>query len=166
MSLAAEIAQRHKRFHAEIARKAAVVKQREAIVLELPKAIPGRQKKLQHVEFPTEYFWTNMWFYDLVFQSEKRPLTIALIQEVICDHFKVRLSDLVSSRRTADIVLPRQIGYYLSKKLTPRSYPEIGRRFGGRDHTSILWGAKQIAARMERDSELAAQVKILEAHLQ
>lgn len=66
------------------------------------------------------------------------------IQRLICLSFNVELDDLISEQRTRNVVLPRQIAMYLCRKLTQHSFPEIGRRFGGRDHTTVLHSVSKI----------------------
>ena len=73
---------------------------------------------------------------DLLRNKEPKRVRIEDIQRIVSKHFNVSRADLLSSRRTRAIVRPRQIAMYLAKILTPRSLPEIGRRFGGRDHTT------------------------------
>lgn len=72
------------------------------------------------------------------------PAMIKRIQHIVADHFGVPVIDMVSQRRTASVVRPRQIAMYLSRLLTLRSLPEIGRRFGGRDHTTVMHGVRKI----------------------
>jgi hypothetical protein len=79
------------------------------------------------------------------------------IQWAVADYFKIDATDLLSQRRTLKIVRPRQIAYYLCKKLTIKSLPEIGRRFG-RDHTSILHGVRLIAINRTVDEQLNADI--------
>lgn len=69
---------------------------------------------------------------------------IEQIQAAVCQHYKVSVKDLISSQRTASIVRPRQVAMYLCRELTLRSLPEIGRKFGSRDHTTVLHGARKI----------------------
>ena len=83
------------------------------------------------------------------------------IQRVVARHFNVSKADLLSSRRTRTIVRPRQIAMYLAKVLTPRSLPEIGRRFGGRDHTTVLHAVRKIESLMADDRLLAEEVELL-----
>jgi chromosomal replication initiator protein len=83
------------------------------------------------------------------------------IMKVIGRHFNVAKSDLLSPRRARNIVMPRQIGMYLSKKLTSRSLPEIGRRFGGRDHSTVLHAVRKIDDRIRTDEKLAKEVALL-----
>jgi hypothetical protein len=78
---------------------------------------------------------------------------VSEIQEVVCATFGVQLVDLTSARRTANLVKPRQVGMYLAKTMTGKSLPEIGRRFGGRDHTTVLHAVRKIAAKVEFNEE-------------
>jgi chromosomal replication initiator protein len=73
---------------------------------------------------------------------------------------------LLSSRRTANVVRPRQIAMYLAKTLTLRSLPEIGRRFGGRDHTTVLHAVRKIESLIGTDNGLAAEIEVLKSQLQ
>ncbi len=83
------------------------------------------------------------------------------IMKVIGRHFNVAKSDLLSPRRARNVVVPRQIGMYLSKKLTSRSLPEIGRRFGGRDHSTVLHAVRKIDGQIRTDEKLAKEVALL-----
>ena len=74
--------------------------------------------------------------------------------------------DLLSSRRTANVVRPRQVAMYLAKTLTLRSLPEIGRRFGGRDHTTVLHAVRKIENLVGADSSLAEEIESLKRQLQ
>ena len=99
---------------------------------------------------------------DLIGQREPRRVRIEDIQKVVSRHFNVSKSDLLSSRRTRTIVRPRQIAMYLSKVMTPRSLPEIGRRFGGRDHTTVLHAVRKIEELTNADRSLGDEVELLE----
>lgn len=83
------------------------------------------------------------------------------IQRVVAEHFNVKVADILSARRTANVVRPRQIAMYLTKVLTLRSLPEIGRRFGNRDHTTVLHAVHKIGGQVERDPETAALIETL-----
>lgn len=98
---------------------------------------------------------------DLVGAREPRRVKIEDIQKVVAVHFNVSKADLLSSRRTRTIVRPRQIAMYLSKTLTPRSLPEIGRRFGGRDHTTVLHAVRKVEELMRDDRGLADEIELL-----
>ena len=82
------------------------------------------------------------------------------------EHFNIRLGDLIGPRRLRALARPRQVAMYLSKQLTSRSLPEIGRRFGGRDHTTIMHGVKKIEELMAQDSQLADDIELLRRALE
>jgi len=98
---------------------------------------------------------------DLVGAREPRRVRIEDIQRVVARHYNVSKADLLSSRRTRTIVRPRQIAMYLAKVLTPRSLPEIGRRFGGRDHTTVLHAVRKIEGMIEADKALGEEIELL-----
>ena len=97
----------------------------------------------------------------LVQSSEQKKVRIEDIQKVVARHYNVSKNDLLSNRRTRVIVRPRQIAMYLSKMLTPRSLPEIGRRFGGRDHTTVLHAVRKIEGMIKEDTKLAHEIELL-----
>jgi len=103
---------------------------------------------------------------DLVRAREIRRIRIEDIQRVAAKHYNVTREDLVSARRTRTIVRPRQIAMYLAKMLTPRSLPEIGRHFGGRDHTTVLHAVRKIEELLKTDSALAAEIELLKRMLE
>ncbi len=80
--------------------------------------------------------------------------------------YNVSRADLLSSRRTANVVRPRQVAMYLAKVLTLRSLPEIGRRFGGRDHTTVLHAVRKIENLAGNDSAFAEEIEALKRQLQ
>jgi chromosomal replication initiator protein len=117
-----------------------------------------------------------MWFFDLVFETERmlpvilgptipRKVRIDEIQRACADHYDIKISDMVSARRTADLTMPRQVGYYLSKELTAHSMPAIGRRFGGRDHTTVLYGVRKITELRKTEPNLNAELQAIAASL-
>lgn len=91
----------------------------------------------------------------------ERP-TVRFIQRVVARHYSWGLDDILCGIRSKDVVRPRQIAMYLARKLTVLSYPELGRRFGGRDPTTILHGARKIASRMREDMVFKAEVHEVE----
>jgi chromosomal replication initiator protein len=97
----------------------------------------------------------------LVAAGEPRRVRIEDIQRVVAKHYNVSRQELVSNRRTRVIVKPRQIAMYLSKTLTPRSFPEIGRRFGGRDHTTVLHAVRKIEDLISGDTKLSHEIELL-----
>ncbi|MCA0400113.1 MAG: chromosomal replication initiator protein DnaA [Proteobacteria bacterium] len=103
---------------------------------------------------------------DLVRHREPRRVKIEDIQRLVANHYNVSRADILSSRRTATVVRPRQIAMYLAKFLTLRSLPEIGRRFGGRDHTTVLHAVRKIEGMVTTDQELAGEIDHLKRMLQ
>lgn len=90
---------------------------------------------------------------------------IERIKSAVASHFNVTRIDLVSERRTVSVVLPRQIAMYLAKTMTGRSLPEIGRRFGGRDHTTVLHSVRKVDALEKRDPAVAAALVTIKASM-
>ena len=103
---------------------------------------------------------------DLIRPQEPKRVKIEDIQRVVARQYNVSRSDLLSSRRTANVVRPRQVAMYLAKTLTLRSLPEIGRRFGGRDHTTVLHAVRKIEGLVGSDMALAEEIEILKRQLQ
>ena len=103
---------------------------------------------------------------DLLKQREARRVRIEDIQRVVARHYSIPKTDLVSARRTQAIVRPRQIAMYLAKVLTPRSLPEIGRRFGGRDHTTVLHAVRKIDELAKTDTRLADDIELLKRQIE
>jgi chromosomal replication initiator protein len=103
---------------------------------------------------------------DLVRTREPRRVKIEDIQKLVATRYNVSRADILSERRTAAVVKPRQIAMYLSKALTPRSLPEIGRRFGGRDHTTVLHAVRKIEKAIAEDRLLHDEVDLLKRMLQ
>jgi chromosomal replication initiator protein len=97
----------------------------------------------------------------LVGTGEPKRVRIEDIQRIVARHYNVSRQELVSNRRTRVVVKPRQIAMYLSKTLTPRSFPEIGRRFGGRDHTTVLHAVRKIEDLISGDTKLSHEVELL-----
>jgi chromosomal replication initiator protein len=103
---------------------------------------------------------------DLLKGRETRRLKIEDIQRVICQHYNISKSDLLSARRTKAIVRPRQVAMHLCKVLTLRSLPEIGRRFGNRDHTTVLHAVRKVDALIQEDKQIAEDVETLKRILE
>jgi chromosomal replication initiator protein len=103
---------------------------------------------------------------DLVRPQDPKRVKIEDIQRAVARQYNVSRSDLLSSRRTANVVRPRQIAMYLAKTLTLRSLPEIGRRFGGRDHTTVLHAVRKIENLVGNDTTLAEEIDLLKRLLQ
>ena len=103
---------------------------------------------------------------DLIRPQEPKRIKIEDIQRIVARQYNVSRADLLSSRRTANVVRPRQVAMYLAKTLTLRSLPEIGRRFGGRDHTTVLHAVRKIEGLVGNDAMLADEIEILKRQLQ
>jgi chromosomal replication initiator protein len=103
---------------------------------------------------------------DLVRPQEPKRIKIEEIQRIVARQYNVSRGDLLSSRRTANVVRPRQVAMYLAKTLTLRSLPEIGRRFGGRDHTTVLHAVRKIENLVHNDAALAEEIELLKRQLQ
>jgi chromosomal replication initiator protein len=102
---------------------------------------------------------------DLIRSREPKRLKIEDIQKLVATRYNVSRADILSERRTAAVVRPRQIAMFLSKTLTPRSLPEIGRRFGGRDHTTVLHAVRKIEKAVGEDRGLNEEVELLKRML-
>ena len=99
-------------------------------------------------------------------RSNDRRITIEDIQKRVAEHYNIRLSEMHSARRARVVARPRQVAMFLAKQLTSRSLPEIGRKFGGRDHTTVMHAVKRINELRESDSNLAEDVDLLRRMLE
>jgi len=99
-------------------------------------------------------------------RSSERKVSIEDIKRKVCDHYNLRLSDITSARRARAVARPRQVAMYLSKTLTAKSLPEIGRGFGGRDHTTVIHAVKKIEELRAADSHLAEDIELLRRMLE
>ncbi|HIP23502.1 MAG TPA: chromosomal replication initiator protein DnaA [Rhodobacteraceae bacterium] len=102
---------------------------------------------------------------DLLRQSD-RKVTIDEIQRKVAEHYNLRISDLLSPRRARAVARPRQVAMFLSKSLTAKSLPEIGRKFGGRDHTTVIHAVKRVEEMKLTDSQIADDVELLRRMLE
>lgn len=102
---------------------------------------------------------------DLLRCNERR-ITIDEIQKKVAEHFNIRVSDMHSARRARQVARPRQVAMYLAKQLTPRSLPEIGRKFGGRDHTTVIHAVRKIEELSAYDPTFKEDVELLRRLLQ
>jgi chromosomal replication initiator protein len=103
--------------------------------------------------------------HDLLRANDRR-VTIDEIQKRVAEHFNIRLADMHSARRARAVARPRQVAMYLCKQLTPRSLPEIGRKFGGRDHTTVMHAVRKVEELMTSDGALAEDVELLRRMLE
>ncbi len=103
--------------------------------------------------------------HDLLRASDRR-ITIEEIQKRVAEHFNIRVADMHSARRSRAVARPRQVAMYLSKQLTSRSLPEIGRKFGGRDHTTVMHAVKKVEELRTSDNSFAEDVDLLRRMLE
>ena len=101
-----------------------------------------------------------------ILRISERKVTIEEIIRKVADHYNLRMSDMISARRSRTISRPRQLAMFLSKNLTSKSLPEIGRRFGGRDHTTVIHAVKKIEELKNKDLQIAEEVEILRRMLE
>ena len=99
-------------------------------------------------------------------RDSSRKITIDEIQKKVVEHYNIKLSDMHSPRRSRSVARPRQVAMYLAKSITTRSLPEIGRKFGGRDHTTVIHAIKTIEEIMVNDPNLAEDIELLTRILQ
>ncbi len=98
---------------------------------------------------------------DLLRSGPEKRVTIDEIQRRVAEHYGIRLSDMTSARRARAVARPRQVAMYLAKQLTPRSLPEIGKKFGGRDHTTVMHAVRRIEELKSADPVMADDVELL-----
>ena len=101
-----------------------------------------------------------------VLRANDRKVTIEEIQKRVAEHFNIRLSEMYSSRRARAVARPRQIAMYLAKQLTARSLPEIGRKFGGRDHTTVMHAVRKVEELKSTDNGFSEDVELLRRMLE
>ena len=96
-----------------------------------------------------------------ILKSSDRKITVEEIQRKVSEHYNIRLSDMIGPKRVRVLARPRQMAMYLAKHMTSRSLPEIGRRFGGRDHTTVMHGVRKIEELKAKDSQIADDLELL-----
>ena len=101
-----------------------------------------------------------------ILKAHDRRVTIEEIQKRVAEHYNIRLTDMSSARRARAVARPRQVAMFLAKQLTSRSLPEIGRKFGNRDHTTVMHAVSRIGELMERDAGFAEDVELLRRMLE
>lgn len=101
-----------------------------------------------------------------VLRASDRKITVEEIQRKVAEHFNIRLSDMIGPKRVRSFARPRQVAMYLCKQMTTRSLPEIGRRFGGRDHTTVMHGVRKIEELKIKDHQMAEDLELLRRALE
>jgi chromosomal replication initiator protein len=122
-------------------------------------AYSAMQSRPIDLEFVTEVLASTL-------RANQRRISIDEIQTRVSEHFRIRKAEMTSARRSREVARPRQVAMYLSKQLTPRSLPEIGRRFGGRDHTTVIHAVRQIEKLRAQDPELDSDIRLLTRQLE
>jgi chromosomal replication initiator protein len=98
-------------------------------------------------------------------RSAQREITVESIQKTICDYYNIKMGDLKAKRRTKNIAFPRQVAMYLCRKYTETSFPTIGDKFGGRDHSTVIHASKTIEKKIKEDPYMQTTIEKLERHL-
>ena len=101
-----------------------------------------------------------------ILRATDRKVTVEEIQRKVAEHYNIRMSDMVGPKRQRSIARPRQVAMWLAKRLTTRSLPDIGRRFGGRDHTTVMHGVRKIDELRESDPQIAEDLELLKRALE
>ena len=101
-----------------------------------------------------------------VLRASERKVSVEEIQRKVSDHYNIRLSDMIGPKRLRSYARPRQVAMYLCKHMTSRSLPEIGRRFGGRDHTTVMHGVRRIEELKQTDGQIAEDLELLRRALE
>jgi chromosomal replication initiator protein len=101
-----------------------------------------------------------------ILRASERKITVEEIQRKVSEHYNIRLSDMIGPKRLRTYARPRQIAMYLAKQMTSRSLPEIGRRFGGRDHTTVMHGVKRVEELKVQDGQIAEDLEMLRRALE
>jgi chromosomal replication initiator protein len=122
-------------------------------------AYAAMQNRPIDLDFVTEVLASTL-------RANQRRISIDEIQTRVSEHFRIRKAEMTSARRSREVARPRQVAMYLSKQLTPRSLPEIGRRFGGRDHTTVIHAVRQIEKLRAQDPELDSDIRLLTRQLE
>lgn len=140
----------------------------------VPKMVVLSDPVITHIELISEWAekqiqkYKPVWFgiVSEIEPAEKPKPRMEDIQRATAKYYGIYKSDLLSARRTANIVLPRQVAMFIAKALTLKSLPEIGRRFGDRDHTTVLHAVRKIERLKSTDEKLAAEIEAIKATLE
>lgn len=130
-----------------------------------PKPVPAPARPKYPKTFEDERAWAIAICGFEVPSPTTPAISVERIQQAVAEHFGIKRSDILAARRTRSVAWPRQVAMYLAKKLTLKSLPEIGRRFSGRDHTSILHGIRKVERLASSNPALKAEVSELAKQL-
>ncbi len=96
-----------------------------------------------------------------IIEDDERPITIDIIQKIVCEYFNIKLSDIKAKKRTKEVALPRQIAMCLCKQLTNLSLSDIGKNFGGKDHATVIYACKQVEEKRAKDESFNKMIETL-----
>ncbi len=160
-----------KQRHAAAAAEDPAISIPEDILAHIAQAVTGSGRELegafnqvlfrQSFEPEMSVAWVDELLGSMYRTGEPKRVRIEDIQRIVARHYNVSKTELLSNRRTRTIVKPRQVAMYLAKVMTPRSLPEIGRRFGGRDHTTVLHAVRKIEGLSGSDGTMAQELELL-----
>ena len=100
-----------------------------------------------------------------ILKDTDKPVTVEDIQKVVCEHFGIRMSDIKSKRRSKSLVLPRQVAMYLSRHLCKVSLADIGGKFGGKDHSTVIHAINKVEKQLEKDSHLTQTIEEIKSKI-
>ena len=103
--------------------------------------------------------------FQYLYKPKKINITVEDIKSAVAHHFNIKPSDIISKRRTRNLSFPRHIAMYLCRKHTTSSYPEIGAKFGGRDHSSVIHATNVVSKKLENDPEVQIMINDIEKRL-
>ena len=98
---------------------------------------------------------------DLIGTQKQKPITIDKIQQIVANHYGIKVAEMKAKKRTRSLAYPRQIAMYLARELTENSLPKIGEEFGGRDHTTVMHACEKIAHDIRQDPSLQLTIREL-----
>lgn len=141
-------------FHADIARRAAALLRPSSQAIASAPAAPCSIEAPAAVSYETKIRLTEILAFEVTRNFDHSQVTVSAIIDAVCEQFSISRKSLLSSRRTADVVNVRQCAMWLCKEFTMQSLPAIGRKFGGRDHTTVLHGVRKAPSKLARDADL------------
>lgn len=143
-----------------------IAKHKKKDIRELEGAILRLRAFSEFDDVPITLTLAQTIFQDFFVAEAPKKLSVEDIQKTVADHFKIKVADLKSKKKHAAIAHPRQIAMFLARKLTPASLPELGQKFGGKDHTTVLHNVKKIESAIVSNLDLRAVVDSLQRNLE
>ena len=162
MSIVEDFHRRHKERLARIASMAVEpVKESEVVKVEQPEKIIPLTKEEQINDWVERQKEMATELFAIAGLPTENAVSVERIQREVCKHYGIARTDMISGRRTKHLLRPRMLAIHLTRRLTTKSYPEIGRRFGGRDHTTCMHSDRRISMMMASDIQLQATIEML-----